>query len=242
METMIRHHNASCAQLLQAFDVSDKDGMCQAIKGLSGALHNLKSSGSSSLRTQLLPCSCSSDSTTTIDDCIRQSPVCCPTERACTNSGNCFIYKSAIVIPVDMNLQDSQLANTASSIVIFNLALAHHLLAMSHDRDEAGALVRSSLLQKAAALYKMVYDMLAMSGLVGSLFSSLAIANNLGSVYMELQEDAKAEALFDYLLSGLMVGLHARQEDHLNLNDSLRDDYFRNIFQGAERHCPSPAA
>lgn len=66
---------------------------------------------------------------------------------------------------------------------MFNLALAHHLAAAQEQS--------SLLLYKAVRLYELALR--DTSVVAGSVFYKLAIMNNIGQAYKELEEDAKAE-------------------------------------------------
>jgi hypothetical protein len=121
-----------------------------------------------------------------------------------------FLYNHGIRIPgtiMDINYQECTLI---SCIVVFNLALAHHLYAEQVDKRSG---THQELL-KAKELYeislKMHRDISTIHGLDNEdcddddILFLLAIFNNLGLVHQQLQNNEKSGQCFEYVLSTLM--------------------------------------
>jgi hypothetical protein len=111
---------------------------------------------------------------TSLDQCMAQS-------RPTSDSGDyChkdldedgqFMYKQAIRIPVNVE-SHYRAAVMVSSMIIFNLALAHQLSATASDNRET--------LRKAAKLYELSFNMQRDEFLDSNTMFTLAIVNNLG--------------------------------------------------------------
>jgi hypothetical protein len=113
-----------------------------------------------------------------------------------------YIYHRPIVIPPIPAIihSDSPASKIAvMSVIVFNLALAHHLHGIS-DPGPCSSLRRFS---KAAKLYKIGFKLQACSQDYGVNFYSMAVLNNLGQVFRAANEEEKASHCFSHLLSTL---------------------------------------
>ena len=115
-----------------------------------------------------------------------------------------YVYQRAIPIPPLPSLVEAKSYGskvTVLSIVIFNLALAHHLASMHGQQQQPEP--RYFLLQKATKLYELGYK-LQKSNQRPSRLYSMAILNNLGQAHRAMNEEDKAQQCFSHLLSALM--------------------------------------
>jgi hypothetical protein len=105
---------------------------------------------------------------TSLDQCMAQSR---PTCEDLDENGQ-FMYKQAIRIPV--NVESHYRAGVmVSSMIIFNLALAHQLAATVSDNREAA-------LRKSAKLYELSFNMQRDEFFDSNTMFTLAVVNNLG--------------------------------------------------------------
>ena len=116
----------------------------------------------------------------------------------------------------------------ATVVVMFNLALAHHLkaaTALASSQGPSDVYQQQSFL-KAARLYELCYNLIVKQDLMdsSSIQFSLAIVNNLGMIYHALNETAKAKKYFEQSLSIIMFMVDNGMGDSI---DQL-DGYFRN--------------
>ena len=115
-----------------------------------------------------------------------------------------YIYRHPIYIPdqafKSINLTGEQdcLAVLLTVISLFNVALAHQLLAMESRSN------RRFCLQKSSRLYELGYHLAATNKIDGGSLFLLSILNNLGHVYKTLSCHIKASKCFQQLLSTLM--------------------------------------
>jgi hypothetical protein len=113
-----------------------------------------------------------------------------------------YIYNRPIVIPpIPAIIHSESPASKVAviSIMIFNLALAHHLHGNA-DPDPCSSVLRFA---KAAKLYELGFEVQGTQD-DGSNFYSMAVLNNLGQVFRAVNEEEKASRCFSHLLSTLM--------------------------------------
>jgi tetratricopeptide (TPR) repeat protein len=145
-----------------------------------------------------------------------------------------YVYNRAIHIPassIEETTYDSCVM--VSVVAIFNLALSHHLTAMEENN------VR--LLRKAAKLYELAHDMQrGEEWMENTYFFTMAIINNLGLIYQNLDENETSGKCFQHLLSTLMFFTDCGLENRRDV-PAFFAGFFRNtsnlIF-----HCSSAAA
>ena len=154
-------------------------------------------------------------------------------ENDSDSNGNLFLYQRPICIPCDMPVSyESNLL--ASVIVIFNLALAHHLTAMGYQKGE-NQRKRSKLLKKAAKLYELAHKLYHDNeSFEESALFIIVCCNNLGLISNELNDAKTAQKYFQHLLSTLMFLATVGDS-----SVSKFDGFFRNtshlVFQQATR-------
>jgi hypothetical protein len=91
-----------------------------------------------------------------------------------------------------------------TSVILFNLALAHHRLAMEVPRRLQQE-PQFFILQKAARLYELAYSTLQENVAVGDLLFPMVILNNLAVTHHGLGDSEAAESCFQQLLSLLLL-------------------------------------
>jgi tetratricopeptide (TPR) repeat protein len=112
-----------------------------------------------------------------------------------------FIYRSPIratELPEEDGDEDFDEFNM-SVVIIFNMALSHHLRAIQGRKDN------KTRLRKALKLYELSFFM-QMKG-EGQLSTTqvLALVNNCGQIYKQLDRQRKANKFFQHMLSALMA-------------------------------------
>jgi hypothetical protein len=88
---------------------------------------------------------------------------------------------------------------TISVIIIFNMALSHHLRAIQ------GRKVNQTRLRKALKLYELSFCMQMKGESPLSITQVLALANNCGQIYKQLNRQRKANKFFQHMLPTLMA-------------------------------------
>ncbi|KAG7372485.1 hypothetical protein IV203_018628 [Nitzschia inconspicua] len=119
-----------------------------------------------------------------------------------------FIYSSPIYVPESALLTPGLSTEVAiSSIVIFNLALAHHLFAVQ-DQHQCPKQETMTLLAKSMKLYELAIELQQQDAILYTAnYSSLFILsslNNLRNVYRMLDNDNASQCCYQHLLSLLM--------------------------------------
>jgi tetratricopeptide (TPR) repeat protein len=113
-----------------------------------------------------------------------------------------FIFRSPMVI--DSNFDESA-AKTfkyyihLSFVLLYNLALAHHLSAHLADQEH-----RDRFFQRAKSLYELAYTIQMTEGIHVSVIENLALVNNLAQVHRDLGCDDLSRQCLEQLLSTLV--------------------------------------
>jgi tetratricopeptide (TPR) repeat protein len=220
------HQNNSAVALISAghYDA--------AISSLSNALKTSK---------QLMDTNDESPQTkmTSLDRCMAQSSAAAEGNHLATQedkSGR-YIYRQAIRFPQDMRC-DSEANFMVSVVVIFNLALAHHLAAAAG----AGGETKQHRLRKAAKLYKCALQAFQIlqqeERLESNVMFTMANLNNMGLAYQQLNDEESASNCFQHLLSALMLLVDCGQ---VNVFGEL-DGFLRNISGVICTYVTAPAA
>jgi tetratricopeptide (TPR) repeat protein len=141
---------------------------------------------------------------TNLDQCMVQSGLALADCRkeACRviDNDQQYIYRQAIHIPLDIE-STYQASVIVSSVIIFNVALAHHLSALATSDKKH----QSKKLRKAATLYEMAYDLQGRNAqLENNVMFTMATMNNLGVIYQQLDDRETASKCFQCLLSTVM--------------------------------------
>lgn len=122
----------------------------------------------------------------------------------CMSDQQDLVYRQPIVLAEDDAA--SYTLNAYSFLIVFNLALAHHLSALS--KEVTGETMSDSScrqLQAALSLYELAYSLQMQDDACVTALHACAIINNIGQVQRKLKNDETAELCFEHLLSMLMV-------------------------------------
>jgi len=130
---------------------------------------------------------------------------------------------------IDLSSQEKSL-NSMSAEILFNLALTHHLEALSNPPKAAFAIV-IQLYEHAYRLFTQTDD--------GDSFLALAVLNNLAHVHCKLQNMDDAEKI-----CGLLWGavLDAQNQDDSEHSLSAFEEFFTNVVHIAFKHSQQAAA
>jgi hypothetical protein len=121
-----------------------------------------------------------------------------------SDEDNDFIYHSPILstgLPKDEVLDEYALG----IIVVFNLALSHHLQAL---RDESGIPTKPSTmahLNAALQMYELTFNMQLKGDCILHVAEILALVNNCGQIHKLLNRQLKAQWYFQHMMSALLV-------------------------------------
>jgi hypothetical protein len=158
-----------------------------------------------------------------------------------------FVYNQPIQLPDPSPVEsthDDEMQAIVSSAVLFNTAMAHHL--MAEHLDLAGKHVvsqsdRDSLLEKAIRLYHLSYDLLGLASeqpVLDCEVLQLAIVNNLAMAHQGRGDGKMVECCIQHLLSSLRLCIYyGILEDHHGLLDC-----FLATSACLEKAAPLPAA
>jgi tetratricopeptide (TPR) repeat protein len=109
-----------------------------------------------------------------------------------------FIFRNPIFIPCHaMDLTCFKYYVKLSFIILYNLALAHHLSGVSGNNT----LMR---LRKALSLYELAYTIQMTENIELTVLETMAIVNNLGQIHTSLENKEKSCQCFQHLLSTIM--------------------------------------
>jgi tetratricopeptide (TPR) repeat protein len=95
-------------------------------------------------------------------------------------------------------------------VIIFNMALSHHLRAIQ------GRKVDQTRLRKALKLYELSFCMQMKGGSQLSVTQVLALANNCGQIYKQLDRQRKANKFFQHMLSTLMAMIEGGEAEEVD--------------------------
>lgn len=128
--------------------------------------------------------------------------------RSCPCDDGGYVYRQPIFCPPTFSQAGHYPGVTLLVIIIFNLALAHHLLSISkyHECQPRG---RRQTLSKALQLYELFYQLL-MEREIFSTQAMLAVANNVGEIHRIVGNHSKHIVCLEHLMSCIMLVV----EDH----------------------------
>jgi hypothetical protein len=111
-----------------------------------------------------------------------------------------FLHRDAIFIPSDLgNSLGRRERSMVSCIVIFNLALVHHLSAIWTTEGDP-----SSNLRRALKLYELAFNLHREELVEANVLFVLAVTNNVGVTHCQLGDEEPATTCFERVLSMLM--------------------------------------
>lgn len=108
-----------------------------------------------------------------------------------------FIYKHPIRA-INLPVEDQEY--TLSVILVFNMALAHHLKAIESEQDDY-----KNRLQGALKLYELGFCMQMKGDVQMDMTYALAMVNNCAHIYKAMNRHQKAQNFFRHMLSSLMM-------------------------------------
>ena len=193
-----------------------------------------------------------------LDDKSSSSRSSTPIDYDTEASSRFTMFASPIMIDHVESLFEPYAFERVSYVLVYNLALAHHGMAIqcstnNNDNNDDSASCSSSLplpaakthreaqhtmQQKALALYKSSHALLvrASDGWDVSILHSLAILSNLGHLYHTMGSQDKSELCYQNLLSTICCIVDSRagtapgSPDKDVITESLLDGFFRNVM------------
>jgi hypothetical protein len=144
------------------------------------------------------------------------------------------IFREPIFVTSPLSETAQKDYDTLSYVVLYNLALAHHLRAMQ-ELDPRSLLFR---LQKALTLYEHAHQVLMNHEIEVTLMHTMAITSNLGHIQHVLGNESKASMCFQHLLSTILYVVDCGEGQKLQ---SL-DGFFRNVMNLVAKETLAPAA
>jgi hypothetical protein len=158
-------------------------------------------------------------------------------------SSSDVIYSSPIQVPLfDFSVPGVYMEVAIASIVIFNLALAHHLLAIqTHEHHQYLDWNGSQVLAKAMKLYDLAIRLQQHDAALGSANYSklfmLSCLNNLGNVHRLLGDEPASECCYQQLQALLMYLNYCEGFSNASMNYSV---FFKNTLH--QKHNAGSAA
>ena len=149
-----------------------------------------------------------------------------------------FVYRQAIEIPKELEENSSNKAAVLiSAIIVFNLALGYQFVSLEmvaeHSKKQKGLIEMTGtedcsfvpvqhLLAKAVKLYELSFSLThsmpwCVTRANATLFG-LSIANNLGVLFHQLNDEARARHCFERVMMTLMFLVEYETQDHTTNN------------------------
>jgi hypothetical protein len=164
----------------------------------------------------------------TLDQCMSQTR----TSKKCAKVANGqYMYRQAVRIPLEIESSYRPIV-MVSSMIIFNLALAHQLAATLSNGPKDRA-----ILLRAAKLYEHGFNLQQSESFGSNILFTLATVNNLGLIHQQLNDDANASKCFHHLLSSLCYLVDCGETLEYEF-----DCFFRNASSVLSNPCPAAAA
>jgi tetratricopeptide (TPR) repeat protein len=121
-------------------------------------------------------------------------------DDVCYATGS-YVYRQAIYCAPTFSHEGHHPGVTLMMIIIFNLALAHHLASIAYPQSNE---MRRDQLSKALQLYELFYK-LQMEREIFSAQAMLAVANNVGEVHRVVGNHSKYRMCLEHLMSCIML-------------------------------------
>lgn len=134
-----------------------------------------------------------------VDRCMSMDKGCYSISETATGP---FTYDQGIALPTNSAMDNGALVTT---ILVFNAALANHLLAIHKNDDQS-----HHYLQKARRLYQLAHES---QDIDRNLFFHFAVINNLAMIDREMGNMESAHKRFEYLVSVVMILITQEQSD-----------------------------
>ena len=189
-----------------------------------------------------------------LDDDVRQKSDCeqSPFRYEQCERGCCagYIYQRPILIPGNYIVDCRYIGLPLPLIIMFNLALAHQLRAISmtafHCENDGSSLSfdRNTELEKALHLYQLAYQLhlnylqqqpnsIVETSLkddsrrsMGSFRFTMVLSNNIGEIHRFVGDSAKHKMCLEHLLSTVMCAVN---REEIDLDSSVMDGYYHNL-------------
>eukprot|EP00980_Cylindrotheca_fusiformis_P031368 scaffold26259_cov108-Cylindrotheca_fusiformis.AAC.2 len=145
-----------------------------------------------------------------------------------------YMYRHAIRIPSSLELT-MKTKDAIASILVFNLALAHHLLFLSCCQIQG-----ENSRQKAIMLYDIALDLQSSRFLESGFVFVLATLNNLALLHMEQNDLDRATQFFRKMLSILV--LIVEMDSDVPPGCLLLNGFYHNVLTYGGSYLAAPAA
>ena len=144
-----------------------------------------------------------------------------------------FIFKSPIFIPAHAtDLASFKYYVKSSFILLYNLALSHHLSALEGNNS-------IERLRIALSLYEFAYTLQMAEDIELTVLQTMAIVNNLGQIHTALENEAKSRQCFLHLLSTIVLIYDCGERESVEQMDGFVSNVMPSIFKGS---ASAPAA
>ena len=156
-----------------------------------------------------------------------------------------FVYRRPILVPKLCVEEDHYMGMVLSLIILYNLALAHHLkaISMSDFPSARGTLSRDNIrvVNQSLKLYELAYQLLMVyeekiksivhlrernEESAGSLRFTIIISNNLGQIHKLAGDYKKHQICLQHLLCAIMYMVDSHR---VVLDSSEMDGFYRNV-------------
>jgi hypothetical protein len=165
---------------------------------------------------------------------------------------NGFVYCQPFLVPKSCIKNKHYMGNNLSLIILFNLALAHHLKAITiiarardggntttgagttTNNDDTRTSTRK-ILQKTLQLYELAYQLIMSDGSAGycyfsgSLRLTMIITNNLSEIHRIFGNTEKHKMCLQHLLCSIMYMVDSNIDNNVILNSKELDGFFCNV-------------
>lgn len=214
---MIASQRAAIAQNNEAVSLIANGDYASGISNLFDALNSFKElmHATSYLRDFQAPM------TSSLDDCMKEGYH-TYTETIPQDDERNYLYQRAILIPQVERAFTYQENVMASCIIVFNLALVHHL---------------SSSLVKAIQLYELSFSIQLEEQFENNVLFTVAVINNLGLAHRLLRDEETSGKCFEHVLATLMLLTDCGQA-----NTRQWDGFFFNVTCLISEPSVAPAA
>jgi tetratricopeptide (TPR) repeat protein len=146
-----------------------------------------------------------------------------------------FIFRAPLYIQSRVTDHASSTAYYVKSsfMILYNLALTHHLSALSRNDTQ-------KRLQKALKLYELAYTIQMTEDIQLTVLQTMAIVNNLGLIHTALEDEEKARQCFQHLLSSIMFLNDCGDRDSVEHMDGFIANVMPLVLMGSS--APAAAA
>jgi hypothetical protein len=124
---------------------------------------------------------------------------------ACHDHDTLFVFSNPLYFssfPTSTDWGDIELHERCSFVLLYNLALAHHLSGLEMTTDDSH--LQRDRLCKALALYEVVYALPMNDDHDMLMLQSMAVVNNMGHIHNTLGADEIARQCFQHVLSTIV--------------------------------------